>query len=297
MPCPVACPSCGADGTHPANQFIRSALGATPAAPVPVPPPPTTAPGLRINRPPPPPAPPLGAPAAPVPPAPGPYIPAFARDDLPPTPRAEPTATIPRGILGGAIAGAVGMAGWYFLTMASEHEYGIAAWFVGILTGMGVRAMARDSSPPLGYIAAVCAIVAILGGEFLVVNSTMNRLTGMFKNVSAEAYDGMVEDAKQGVKLKTDDEIKSWLQTNTDDDDGAKVTVTAQDITDFRNTRQPKMQDLLNGKPSKDEFLKENEIHGVSLGTKFEVYKKSLTLFTLLWVIFGVASAWRIATR
>jgi len=195
-----------------------------------------------------------------------------------------------RGILGGVVGGGVAMACWYFLTMATEREFGFAAWFLGIITGVSVRLFARDGSPVLGYIAAVCATVAILGGEFLVTNSFINKATAELAGVGETTYNTLIKEANEGVKLQSDAEIKAWLQTN--DDSGEQVTTA--DIANFRKVRQPKMQDLLNGKPPKSDFTK--AFTAMSLSDRFGLFKASLTLFTLLWVGFGVASAWRIAS-
>ena len=285
MPCGVACPDCGADGTELANQFIASAATAPPA-PVPSPPPP--APELRINRPPPAfPAPPdVGGPTPPVPPAPG-----FTRTYEPPTAPLRGTHVIHRGILGGVVGGGVSMACWYFLTMATEHEFGIAAWFLGVITGVSVKIFTRDGSPVLAYIAAVCAGVAILGGEFLVTSAIVNKVAGDMKGAGEAAYADMVKEATEGVKLQTDAEIKAWIQTN--DDSGEQAT--SEDVANFRNVRQPKMQDLLDGKPSKAEIV--GKLNLTSFSMRFAVFKESLSFFTLLWVCFGVASAWRIASK
>jgi hypothetical protein len=285
MPCGVACPDCGADGTELANQFIASTTG-VPQAPVPSPAP--TAPGLRINRPPPPPpsapAPPgVASPAPPVPPA-----PAFSRAYEPPKPLPDNRQAVPRGILGGVLGGGIAMAGWYFLTMASGREFGVAAWFLGVITGVSVRMFARDGSPVLGYIAAVCAGVAILGGEFLVTNAFVNKVA---EQVNESTYAEAVKRAGEGVKLQTDAEIKTWIEAN----DEPEGQVTGQDIDNFRKVRQPKMQDLLNGKPPKADFVQKLNLTGFSI--KFAMFKASLSLFTLLWVGFGVASAWRIASK
>jgi hypothetical protein len=281
MPCPVVCPACGVDGTQLANQFIASASG---VPQIPVPPPVPAASGLRINRQPsaaPVPAA-AGGPAPPVPP-----VPAYTRTYQPPQPPQEDRQSILRGILGGVVGGGVAMAGWYFLTMSSGREFGIAAWFVGVITGLSVKIFARDGSSALAYIAAVCAGIAILGGDFLVTNAIVNKFAG----IQVTVYDEMVKEATEGVKLQTDAEIKAWLQANDDSGD----QVTSEDIDNFRKVRQPKMQDLLNGKPSKADFMHNTNM--TSFAMKFTLFKESLSLFTLLWVFFGVGSAWRIASK
>jgi hypothetical protein len=284
MPCPVACPACGADGTQLANQFIRSAVA---PAGIPIPPPVTSASGLRINR--------AdtsdsGAAANPVPPA--PPVPAFTRTYQPPKPLSQTKPNFALGILGGVLGGGVGMLGWYFLTMATDREFGMAAWFVGVLSGLGVRILARDGSPGLAYVAALCAALGILGGQFLVTNTIVNRVLGTMTAGADSAYDEEVNQAREGLKLQTDAEIKAWLQTNSE----TGAPVTSQDMDDFRKVQQPKMQDLVNGKPSRAEFTAKFTGPLSSFSMRYNIFKESVGFFTLLWIIFGVLSAWRIAS-
>ena len=199
------------------------------------------------------------------------------------------------GLVGGVVAGAIAMAGWYFLTMATYKHFSIAAWFVGVFVGVGVRWLGKEGHPKLGFIAAVCAALAILVGDFMVVNSIFNKVAGVVTQGAEEEYNSQMRLAKSAVEAKTDVEITKWLEQNGELDDKP----TAEDIQKFRSTTQPEMQSLLDGKTTKADFVKKNKAELDKVFTfsfKWQIFKDSVSFISLIFVVFGVISAWRIAT-
>jgi hypothetical protein len=71
------------------------------------------------------------------------------------------------GVVGAAAAGVVAMLAWFFLIQVTGYQIGFAAWGVGLLVGLGARALGREGSRRLGLAAGACAFVAILGGQWL----------------------------------------------------------------------------------------------------------------------------------
>ncbi|MDB6064417.1 MAG: hypothetical protein JWR26_625 [Pedosphaera sp.] len=287
MPCGVNCPSCNADGTQLANEFIARANAGAPveaAAPVMASPATPTASGLRINRPPPSAAP---APSATPPEPPRKFYPPAAETRKPASAAGE---SIPLGILGGVIAGSIAMTGWYFLTVASEMKFGIVAWFMGAFVGVGVRMLGREGTAALGYVAALCAMLAILGGDFLVASHYVNQA---LSKVAGDAYDNHMVEAREAVNAKTDDQIKAWLVKNGDS--GGQVTT--EEIEEFRTKTQTEMQKQLDDSTSRGRFEKAYISQLGSFSMRFGVFKKSVSLFSILWVAFGIASAYKIGSR
>jgi hypothetical protein len=285
MPSGVNCPSCGADGTQLANEFIAT----TAATPPPPPPGPAPAPapgGLRINRPAP--AAVASSTSAPAVAPPRKIYTRAGEPDKPPPPSQE---RVLMGTVGGLIAGVIGMLIWYGLAVATGRHFGLVAWALGALTGVGVRTLGREGSTLLGLIAAICAAGAILGGQFLTVHVEVNKI---MSDLGKTAYEAKMESAKQAVKVKSDEEIKKWL---TQDGDGkSESEVTVQEIQDFRDKTQPEMQRLIDGTPSKAQFEANFNSKLKSMAFKYSVFKESISLFTILFVCFGVASAYRIAS-
>ncbi|MFM1768575.1 MAG: hypothetical protein RJA22_1104 [Verrucomicrobiota bacterium] len=83
------------------------------------------------------------------------------------------------GVVGAVLAGAVGMLAWFFLIQSTGHQLGFAAWGVGLLVGLGARALGREGGSRLGWAAAGCAAVAVVGGQWLAIYSPAGGLGWM----------------------------------------------------------------------------------------------------------------------
>jgi hypothetical protein len=291
MPCAIICPACGADDTQLANEFlaassrpVSAAQGTSSDAANP------DAGRLRVNRP--------GASAASekptsltAEPAGAPPKKFYTRSmsseaDKPPPPSEE---NIPRGILGGVIAGAIGMGIWYLLTVVTGREFGIVAWFIGFLVGFGVRALGRQGTALLGVIAAICAALAILGGQFLEVNIVVNKA---LRAESESAYLAQLDSAKEGIDLKSDDEVRTWIAKYAPPENA----ISAQDIADFHSNVQTNLQKFINGEPSRQQFERAFISQIDSFSLRYRVFNKTISLFTVLWVCFGIVSAYKIGS-
>jgi len=98
------------------------------------------------------------------------------RARLTPEPGAVATRSFALGLTGAAVAGLVGMLAWFFLIQSTGHQIAFAAWGVGLLVGLGARAMCREGGRKLGYAAGACAFVAVVGGQLLAVRSPAGGL-------------------------------------------------------------------------------------------------------------------------
>lgn len=282
MPCGVNCPTCGTDGTLLANEAISRQLNAAHelAAPTPV--------RLRVDRPAPTTALVVATPeaASPVQEQPRRFYTRSLEPDGPPPPSAE---NIPMGILGGLIAGFAAMMLWYGLTLATGRNFGAVAWLVGLMTGLGVRVLGRDGTAMLGVIAAGCASAAILGGEFLNVNDQINKDIAEMSN---EAYQEQLTAAKEAVAATSDDQIKTWLANNAH----YGSDVSSANVDTFRSNIQPRLKAFVNGQPSQEEYSRDYKARVDAVNSRFKIFNDSISLFTILFVCFGIASAYRIGS-
>lgn len=194
------------------------------------------------------------------------------------------------GLLGGVIAGGIGALIWYGLAAATGRHFGIVAWGIGAMVGIVVRALGREGTQLLGVIAAVCAAAGIFGGQFLGVHVEVNKLVSQ---MVSSAYEAKMEAAKIAVKAKTDPEIKKWI---ADEDEKEQSQITAQDIQNFRDKTQPEMQRLLDGTPTRAQFESEMRAQMSSFSMKYEIFKSTISLFTVVFVGLGIASAYRIGS-
>ena len=261
-----------------------------PSAPPPPPPPPPVG-GLRINKtahaaPPPPPS----APSAP--PAPG--RPA-GRPIGRPQPKTHEEFAAERevtdrkmfinGVVGAICGGLVGMFGWYLLILMLHMEIGYAAIMVGAVTGAGARLLARQGSSLQGIVCAVCALIAIIGGQYFALVSIVD------KNVDyelAKEYKRELKWAKSAVEATNDTDVTIFLSVR---DEVSQSSISEDEIKKFRAEELPKYRDLMNGKPSKEEYVIKEK---ASIPRPRVI--DSIGLFTIVWSLFGIAAAWRIGS-
>ena len=298
MPGPVSCPTCGADGTAASNAIIQQSVNAqvatTGAADVQL----SSAqkPRVRLSLP-------SRSEAAPVVAAPEPQA-------TPPPSRTPIMSAVPTrasvgkepsvllGVAGAIIGGFLGMLGWYFLIKATGFEIGYAAWGVGVLAGIGARILGHSGSNVLGVSAGVCALVAIVGGQFLAAKSTVNEI---FENAAKGAYESQLAYAKEAVQAiptGSDAEIQTFLAKEAAKEGGEADPnrITEAQIQEFRQKKLPKLREFASGKRGARDFDKEMQKVKESFVGDFLILKESLSLFTLLWIFLGVGSAYKIAS-
>jgi hypothetical protein len=298
MPGPVSCPSCGADGTTASNAIIQQAVNAQVAPPsaVDVQLPPAQKPRVRLSLP-------ARSEAAPA-------VTASQPEAAPPPSRTPIMSAVPArasvakepsvflGVAGAIVGGFLGMAGWYFLIKATGFEIGYAAWGVGVLAGIGARILGHSGSNVLGVSAGVCALVAIVGGQFLAAKSTVNEI---FEQAAKGAYESQLayaKDAVQAIPTGSDAEIQAFLAKAAAKEGGAADPnqITDAQIQEFRQKQLPRLREFASGKRGVKDLDKEMQKVKESLVGDFLILKESLSLFTLLWLFLGVGSAYKIAS-
>lgn len=280
MPAQVFCPDCGADGTLAANQVIAesSASMATPVQPA-----------LRMAEA-------AANPAAASLPATPPPVfrpqPAMPARPVGKALLDDPEPNTSMALVGAVGAGLVGMFVWYGIAMATGYELGIVAWGIGALVGVGTRLLGKVQTQAFGIIAGACALVAILGGQYLSVSQTFK--TEMEKGMKA-AYENQLKYAREVAQTQNDQELKVVMAKYDEDYENGQVS--DKDLAAFKANSLPRMKDLASGKVTRAEYEKQFRSIMNAVVSPWELMKASLSLFTLLWLFLGVGSAYRIAGR
>ena len=323
MPWEVNCPVCGLSGTDKANWIIAHAapvpisaplapigfVSSAPPAGIPIPPPPSAVPvaapvpsaeapkpKLSISRP-------HAAPAA-VPPAatqsavPRPMPRQVVASSMAKEPLSSNTLFF-RGVLGAFGGAMLGMGIWYGIAVATGYQLGIVAWGVGALTGFGARVMAREGNTALGVVSAFFAAAAILlGGTLAVHHMIAGELGGLsHENLSHEIYTSSVKEAKEAGSLDTDAQIKAFLAKR---EGGSESDITSEDLETFKKDELPEMKELASGLTEKEYSARHHHETAaasgiVSVAGWIGAFIGSIfSLWTILWLFFGCASAYKL---
>lgn len=266
MPTGVNCPTCGADGTELANEFIAEHLNPNPPRS-----------SLRLQK--------------QEPPVEEQSLEDFAEPVPEQVPLREDVSrsSLLLGSFGAVLAGAIGMGAWYILIKVTGYELGIAAWGIGVFIGFAALLLAKGGSNTLGLIAGACALVAIIGGQFLVMKTYLAELMDEF---IPGTYDEQMIFAQEAVAAENDEELRRAIWGDYPDFDASFIS--DEELADFRTEDLPELREFINGTPTREEYEESlRESYG-SPETNLALLKDSFSLFTLLWLFLGVGSAYKL---
>lgn len=207
----------------------------------------------------------------------------------------EERPRIALGALFGA-AGAVGaMAAWSAIIYFTGYEIGFAAWGVGAVIGFATLVGVRRGDAVMGVMAGALAVLAIVGGQVLVVRTHLDR---MIHGEAELAYASQREFARKAVSAQDENQCRFVIAEMNSEEDIAPNpgSVTREELETFRVETQPAMKRFLDGTPSREECV--GEIADVIRGNVefMDVLKESVSAWTVLWLFLGVGTAFRIAS-
>jgi hypothetical protein len=231
--------------------------------------------------------------------------------ETPPTPESEaPEAAAgdregsheivrpPRTLLGlgfGIAGGGLAMMVWYGFTAITGWEFGIIAWGVGIAAGVSAIYGAGRASALLGIMAGCIAGLAIIGGQLL----TFRRQVDSFVRKEAkEAYERELAFARVAAKERNPSFLRPLL-AERDAEEGEQPdprSVTNKDLKKFVEEEQPFLQGLLEGNPSREEYVDDLVRGCMERISLTEALRESFSLWTVLWLFLGVGTAWKIGS-
>lgn len=267
----------------PGATVVVAAIGSPPADD------PPAATGVRINLPPP------TAQSVPEEPVPAPSTSRPGRFPVHEAAEREAASRkkLLRGVAGAAVGSLIGAAVWYFLIKSTGSTFAVVAWGVGVVTGLGARLLARKGSMALGIGAGLCALLAIVFGEFLAVKAIVAREG---TKMAAIAYVGQMEYARQAVKAQTPDDFRKLI---AEADERNPTDITDEQINQFRTEELPGLREFAQGRPSRDEFARQmGEAFADGFDYQEFFFKEDVKsgLFLVLFAVLGIATAYKIGS-
>jgi hypothetical protein len=260
------------------------------ANPSPAAPPPPVPSGLRINRPEVPVGQPPMAPSVPV----SGFRPA-GRNAAGPASGSSGLSNqqiLIRGSIGAVVGAFVGMLAWYFITKFTGYSFKLVALGVGAVTGGVARLLAKDGSLGLGFVCGVCALLAILLGDYFGVRALFLKEFDKYVAIGDLAYEAQMEYAKAAVAARTPEEIRKLIAEN---EEKTPAEVTEAEIAEFQKDL-PELKDFAAGKVTKSEFrqkLNSAALDEFSYKEYFLQGNIKGSVFTILFICLGVVTAWK----
>ena len=104
------------------------------------------------------------------------------------------------------ITGCLGAVGWLYVAKVTGYQIGYVAWGLGALVGWSSRLVAPRGHHLLGLVATVAAMIAIMGGQYLVSRWLIHDEVDRFV---PEAYEAAAVLAKDAAAAKTDEGLRT----------------------------------------------------------------------------------------
>jgi hypothetical protein len=208
------------------------------------------------------------------------------RPPIPPRPRPEARQEdhpIGGALFGGAVAALVAAGIWALVTKATNTEYGMLAWGVGLLVGVVMSKMTPARSATLGVYAALLAMLGLATGKVLTL-----------KIMSASAHELVIEDPEglaQAFLMDMRDresfspEVNQQILALGDDTLPDALFATMQSEAMARMEAAPA--------PERERVAKHAVTMVMGNLTLTDQFIATLSLFDLLWFFLAIGTAWK----
>lgn len=197
------------------------------------------------------------------------------------------------GIVGAVVGALLAMAVWYAMVAFTGSSWGIIAWGVGGVVGFGGRLLGKTSSYGLGIVCGVCALIAILGGEYFGIRGLIGKQVSSMVEIT---YKIEVEAAKDIGKVETTDQMREFIAKQ---EDVKPAEVTEERLKEFQAVELPRLRDLASGKLTKKQYadkMKSDIADGFSYKEYFFKEDVKSGIFMLIFTVLGVGTAFKIGS-
>ncbi len=238
--------------------------------------------------------------------------PSFGTEQRPPEPAGKPEGTEPAQVTASAdalslkaVAAAVVVALlgawlWKGIALAFEYELGIIAWGIGGAIGM-VAAMMGARGQAVGMVCGVLALVAILAGKYMVIESFQAQWVDMMAATSEYMeenlqgiYDEELAFARAYVDtVQSDEDARMFMVEYGYSEEMEAELVSEEELQGFYREEVPQLQELAVTDPGAERWLQDMQAQVSDVST-VELLKESFGLMDGLFLLLGVATAFRL---
>lgn len=210
----------------------------------------------------------------------------------------EPVSTT-KVILAASVAALVGALAWQFVAVTFNYELGFLAWGIGGLIGAAAVYYGAEGDNA-GYLCGALALVAILGGKYLVASSFTEQYFEELQQMSSEvdltemADQMRAEAQKLQSALASDHALREYLveYEYVYEDDPSEISQAVVD--EHREDLELAYEDF---EPMTDIYSGEDIERALGGFATSEVFKASFGWIDILFLLLGVSTAFRMASE
>ena len=207
----------------------------------------------------------------------------------------------PKAIGAAAVVAVLGAFLWKFIAMEFDRELGLIAWLIGGAVGFAAASLGSRGQPA-GILCGVLTVLAILGGKYLFYSDLQANIRSVMEEIgTAElmqaSYEQMKLEAAEFVSVNDDQGLREFMVRYEYSEHGSPEAVTVEEINIFRDEFEADLVYLASNNPSYDEWMNDTVAPEVESVSTTQVVYESLGWLDLLFLLFGVATAYRLGSQ
>ena len=199
-------------------------------------------------------------------------------------------------IVTGIIAAVAGAYLWSLIAELTEYEFGLIAWVIGGIIGF-VVAVTGSRGQAVGVFCAILALMAIIGGKYLVYDGFKDQLGDIFAGSKEEMrymYNMEMDAAKAFREVTDEASLKTFLAEFEYSDAYAANKVTQEEIDAFKEDDQVALTQYAYAKPKFDDWYQTRITDRFVNISTFDLMQESFGALDILFLLLGISTAFRI---
>ena len=201
-------------------------------------------------------------------------------------------------IITGAGIALLGAILWRFVALAFDVELGLIAWGIGAAIGFSVS-MTGARGEKVGYLCAAFALVAIIGGKYLVASGLTSQFQATLQEESVfeslqQLYNEERLIAKQFMPVELNETSIRQLMVESEYSYATDSSqVTQEEVDEFSQFVLPRLQGLASDSIGYEEWLESMMMTIGSIST-WDIFQESFGWLDYLFLFMGVGTAFRL---
>lgn len=215
---------------------------------------------------------------------------------------------VPIAILAAAGVAVVGAAVWALIAYLTEYEIGWIAWGIGAGAG-GAAVAVGGRGAPVAVSAAVLSLVAIFGGKYAAVYSSLphfGREALRAEVFTSSHYDTVKEDAAAFAALGADPvdaQLRAFMVDHGFTEAGNPQEIDPEELKVFVAEQAPELREFQRDQPEFSVWqalMVERYLPRMLVEMRSHIIpaiREQLSGFDLLWIFLGVTSSFGLVMR
>jgi len=205
------------------------------------------------------------------------------------------------GLTGKSLAAgvAVAVAGaliWNLIATVFGYEIGLLAWAIGGIVGFAVTATGSNGLNA-GIACGVLALVAILGGKYMIYSGFKDDITDAIAGSRDEMqylYDDEMKAADAYSDVINDSTLRQFMVNNGYSEYSDTDDITEEEIEYFQDNFAPRFSSYTYGLPTFEEWYQSTIIDNLDDISTIDMIKEDFTPVDFVFLLLGVATAFRL---